>query len=316
MTVMKDLSDYIKGYSYIPIITGPTASGKSSLALDLCRKTGGELISCDSMQIYKTLDIGTAKDSSDELQEIVHHMTDIIEPGADYSVKDYTDEALKVMTSVLEQGKLPVVCGGTGQYVSALYYGLDYGDCEIAEEIVEKINSELEEKGADALYEKLQAIDPEAASKIHPNNTRRLIRALAVYEATGKTFSQKNKESKKSGPVYPFKVFFLDVDRDMLYDRINRRVDIMFDQGLIEEVEKLYSSGASRTSTCFQAIGYKEFADYFDGKCSLDDVRDKIKLNSRHYAKRQITWFRAMPDVVRVPFGTGAEEIIKEILSR
>lgn len=313
---MKDLSDYINGYSHIPIITGPTASGKSSLALGICIKTGGELVSCDSMQIYKTLDVGTAKDSVEERASVVHHMTDIIDPGTDFSVKDYVDTVLPVLEDILKRGKLPVICGGTGQYVSALYYGLDYGDSEIPEEITTKLNSELESEGAIKLYERLNQIDPDAASKIHPNNTRRLIRALAVYEATGKTFTEKNIESKVKGSEYPFKIFYMDLDREILYDRINKRVDIMFDEGLEDEARMLYSSDAKRPSTCFQAIGYKEFQDYFDGGITIDDVREKIKLNTRHYAKRQMTWFRAMPDIVRVPYGTGADAILDQIRSK
>lgn len=312
---MKSLSGYIQGYSHIPIITGPTASGKSGLALRLCSLTGGDLISCDSMQIYRTLDIGTAKDTKEERSEVTHLMTDILDPGTDYSVKDYTDEALASIEQVLLAGKLPVVCGGTGQYVSALYYGLDYGETLIPQEIMDRLENELDTLGADALYGRLKEQDPEAAAKIHPNNKRRLLRALAVMEATGKTFTEKNIESRKKGSEYPFKIFFMDVDRDLLYDRINKRVDIMFDQGLEEEARALYSSIIPHDSTCFQAIGYKEFKDYFDGNCSLEEVKDKIKLNSRHYAKRQITWFRAMPDIVRVPFGSAPEFILEQIRS-
>ena len=313
MIFMKDLSDYIKGYSHIPIITGPTASGKSGLALEICEVTGGELISCDSMQIYKTLDIGTAKDSADERRRVPHHMTDIIEPGCDYSVKDYTDDALLAIRDVLERGKLPVLCGGTGQFVSALYYGLEYGETLIPEAVMDRLDNELKTCGAEAMHARLSLIDPEAASKIHPNNTRRLIRALAVYEATGKTFTEKNVESRRKGAEYPFKVFFIDIDRSLLYDRINKRVDIMFEQGLEQEARMLYSSIIPRDSTCFQAIGYKEFKDYFDDECSIEEVADKIKLNSRHYAKRQITWFRGMEDIVRIPFGTTAQDVVGQI---
>jgi len=310
---MKPLSDHIQGYSHIPIITGPTASGKSGLALGLCALTGGALISCDSMQIYRTLDIGTAKDSKEERSEVTHLMTDIIDPGTDYSVKEYTDDALASIGKVLHAGRLPVICGGTGQYVSALYYGLDYGETLIPQEIMDRLEEELDALGPNVLYERLIAKDPDAAAKIHPNNKRRLIRALAVMEATGKTFTEKNIESRKKGSEYPFKVFFMDVDRALLYDRINKRVDIMFDQGLEEEARSLYSSAIPHDSTCFQAIGYKEFKDYFEGKCSIDEVKDKIKLNSRHYAKRQITWFRAMPDIVRVPFGSDPKFILDQI---
>lgn len=298
---MIEVSKFIPEYKYIPVITGPTASGKSSLALELCRRTGGELISADSMQIYKGLDIGTAKDSAAERAEIPHHMTDIAEPGTYFNVSDYVTACYETICGLLARGVLPVICGGTGQYISALYYGFDYGRDASADEETARLEKEFEENGIDGIYARLKKRDPEAAAKIHPNNTRRVIRALAVIESTGRTFTEKNSESTSEGPRYPFKLFMIDMDRQILYDRINRRVDIMMEEGIEQEARDLYDSDADKKSTCFQAIGYKEFKDYFEGKSDIDEAVYNIKLRSRHYAKRQLTWFRAMgDDVIRL----------------
>ena len=298
---MIEVSKFIPEYKYIPVITGPTASGKSSLALELCRRTGGELISADSMQIYKGLDIGTAKDSAAERAEIPHHMTDIAEPGTYFNVSDYVTACYETIGGLLARGVLPVICGGTGQYISALYYGFDYGRDASADEETARLEKEFEENGIDGIYARLKERDPEAAAKIHPNNTRRVIRALAVIESTGRTFTEKNSESTSEGPRYPFKLFMIDMDRQILYDRINRRVDIMMEEGIEQEARDLYDSDADKKSTCFQAIGYKEFKDYFEGKSDIDEAVYNIKLRSRHYAKRQLTWFRAIgDDVIRL----------------
>jgi len=282
------------GYSYIPIIAGPTASGKSAIALRLCEETGGELVSCDSMQIYKGLNIGTAKDSQEECAAVPHHLYDILEPGQNFSVNQFTVYAGNATDDILSRNKLPVYCGGTGQYISAMYFGLKYGDFEIPETVTACLNHVFETEGIEPLYKRLEQVDPEAASKIHPNNTRRVIRALAVYEATGVTFTEKNEESQKDGPAYPFKLFVLNPDREELYDRINKRVDLMIESGLVDEARKLYDMDIPEGSTCLQAIGYKEFKDYFDGKITLDEAAENIKLNTRHYAKRQITWFKSI----------------------
>ena len=294
----------VKGlYSYIPIIAGPTASGKSALALEICRQADGELVCADSMQIYKGLDVGTAKDTKEEIGNVPHYLTDIIEPGTDFSVYDYLNTALPVIKDILERGKLPVICGGTGQYISSLLYGLDYGTGDEYAEIkaTKELEAEYAEKGIDPLYARLMEEDPEAAKTIHPNNTRRVIRALAVYKALGITFSEKNKRSKLNGPEYPFKVFMIDWDREVLYDRINKRVGIMIDNGIVEEAKMLLESGVDRKSTCWQAIGYKEMLKYIEGEESLDDAADRIRIGTRHYAKRQLTWFRSMgDDVIRI----------------
>ena len=287
-------------YSYIPIIAGPTASGKSALAIEICKIAGGELVCADSMQIYRGLNIGTAKDSGEELGDIPHYMTDIVDPGTDFSVYDYVCQAFPIIKDILERGKLPVVCGGTGQYVSALLYGLDYGSGDEKAEIqaTKELEAELEREGIEVLYERLVHEDPEAAKLIHPNNTRRVIRALAVHKALGITFSEKNRRSKDKGPELPFKVFMMDWNRDELYDRINRRVDVMIESGIIDEAKMLLDSGVARTSTCWQAIGYKEMLKYIDGEETIEQAADRIRIGTRHYSKRQLTWFRGMGDDV------------------
>lgn len=287
-------------YSYIPVIAGPTASGKSALALEICRIADGELVCADSMQIYKYLDVGTAKDTKEEIGDVPHYMTDIVEPGANFSVYDYVSTAIPIIRDILERGKLPVVCGGTGQYISSLLYGLDYGtgDEEAEAEATAKLTSEFEESGIEPLFSRLKSIDPEAAEKIDPQNTRRVIRALAVYDALGITFTEKNKQSKLNGPEFPFKVFMIDWDREVLYDRINRRVGIMIDNGLVDEAKGLLEKNVDRKSTCWQAIGYKEMLKYLEGEESLEQAADRIRIGTRHYAKRQLTWFRSMGDDV------------------
>jgi len=310
---MEDIRKYID-FDYIPIICGPTASGKSGLALELCRKLGGELISCDSMQIYKGLDVGTAKATKEEQNEIPHHMIDIVEPGTNYSVSDYVHDALICIDDVLKRGKLPVICGGTGQYVSALFYGLDYGKNDVPEEITNALYKEYEQNGIDDMYDRLLKIDPEACEKIHKNNIRRVIRALAVSTYSEGKFSEKNKESKK-GSVYPFKLFqIVYEDRNVLYDRINKRVDIMVDDGLLDEVKSLFEADIDRKSTCFQAIGYKEFTSYLSGDIDLEKALYEVRLRSRHYAKRQLTWFRYIDGVIELTPGNN-DSNIKKIIS-
>ena len=287
-------------YSYIPVIAGPTASGKSALAIGICKAAGGELVCADSMQIYRGLDVGTAKDSREELGNVPHYLTDIVDPGTDFSVYDYVNAALPVIKDILQRGKLPVVCGGTGQYISALLYGLDYGtgDEEAELQATKELEEEFERCGIEVLYERLRIEDPEAAKTIHPNNTRRVIRALAVQKALGITFSEKNRRSKEKGPEFPFKVFMIDWDREKLYDRINRRVDVMIENGIIDEARMLLESGTDRSSTCWQAIGYKEMLKYIDGEETLEQAADRIRIGTRHYAKRQLTWFRGMGEDV------------------
>lgn len=303
----------------IPVITGPTASGKSAVALKLCNMIGGELISCDSMQIYKHLDIGTAKATPEERTMVPHHMIDIIEPGESFNVSMFTDGCYKAIEDIFQRGKTPVLCGGTGQYISALKDGISFEEDPDADIVTEKLYEEFKADGIENIYKRLAKADPEEAVKIHPNNTRRVIRALAVYEATGKTKTQRNLDSVKEGPVYKYALFEIDYedDRSILYDRINRRVDIMMELGLKEEAEYLYSLPIDRKSTCCQAIGYKEFLPYIDKLpgSSLERVAYEIKLNTRHFAKRQLTWFRYIKEMNSIDRNLNSEEQAKQVLS-
>lgn len=302
----------------IPIITGPTASGKSALALKICEITGGELISCDSMQIYRKLDVGTAKPTSEEQALVRHHMIDIIDPGDNYNVSMFIEGCYKAIEDILSRGKLPVLCGGTGQYISALKDGITFEEDPLADEMTEKLYEEYRKNGIDSIYQRLVDVDPESAAKIHPNNTRRVIRALAVYEATGKTKTERNIDSVKEGPRYNFKLFQISYedDRSILYDRINRRVDIMMEQGLEKEARYLYSLPIDRKSTCCQAIGYKEFLPLIDEQpgSTLERVAYEIKLNTRHFAKRQLTWFRYIDCIQDINRDLSIEEQAKIVL--
>ena len=291
---MVDLSEFLDVYKKIPIICGPTASGKSGLALALCEATGGELVSCDSMQIYRGLDIGTAKDTPEEQLRVRHHMIDIVDPDATYSVSDFVRDASSSIQDILNRGKLPVLCGGTGQYITALYKGLEFGSEGIDDAIVDSLYEEYENDGIDGIYSKLQSVDPEAAEKIHPNNTRRVIRAYAVYLDSGITFTEKNKRSTATGPQFPFVLVQPGWDRSVLYDRVNMRVDEMISLGLVDEARWLFENYKDSGSTCLQAIGYKELFPYIKGEIGIDKAAYDIKLNTRHYAKRQLTWFRYM----------------------
>ena len=318
--IISDIRQYTGDFSAIPIICGPTASGKSSIALSLCEKVNGELISCDSMQIYKGLDVGTAKATKEERQRVPHHLIDIVEPGMNFSVNDYLSYCKDAIIDILNRGKLPVICGGTGQYVSALRDGIKYVDEPIPQILVDELYEEATKEGIDRIYSELSKVDPEAANGIHPNNTRRVIRAYAVYKATGKTFTDWNKESKKTGPMFPFVLFEPDYEdcRDLLYDRINKRVDVMMDEGLLDEVNYLYSYDADRKSTCFQAIGYKEFANYVETGTpeALQRAIYEVKLNSRHYAKRQLTWFRYIDDIVKLNPSYPMDDLLNTIIEK
>ena len=221
-------------------------------------------------------------------------MVDILNPDESFSVNDFAIKAVETIEDILSRGKMPVLCGGTGQYISALYYGIKYVDEPIDQKIIDDLYIEFENQGIDRIYDELVRVDPVASEKIHKNNTRRVIRAYAVYLSTGKNFTWWNENSKTEGPAYPYKLFAIDHDRSILYDRINKRVDIMINDGLIEEVKSLYEAHLLDNSTAKQAIGYKELFDYIDGNSSLDDAIYQIKLRSRHYAKKQLTWFRYM----------------------
>lgn len=279
-------------------VAGPTASGKSALALELCKRLEGELISLDSMQIYRGLDIGTAKPTKAEQAEVRHHMIDICEPTENFSAAEFAERAHKVIADVRSRGKKAVLCGGTGLYLDTVLGRLDFGEIESDEKLRGELIAFAEKNGADALHERLRGIDPQAAEKIHKNNVRRVARAIEIYELTGKTKTEHDREAISDSP-YESLIIGLDYDdREVLYNRINRRVDAMIEAGLEGEVRSLVSRGLlSAESTAGQAIGYKEMLGYIAGDCSLGDTVEKIKLGTRRYAKRQLTWLRRNPNI-------------------
>ena len=279
-------------------VAGPTASGKSALALELCKRLGGELVSLDSMQIYKGLDIGTAKPTKAEQAEVRHHMIDICDPREKFSAADFAERAHGVIADIRSRGKRVVLCGGTGLYLDTVLGRLDFGEIESNEKLRRELIAFAEKNGADALYERLVKIDPQAAEKIHKNNVRRVARAIEIYELTGKTKTEHDREAISDSP-YDSLIIGLDYNgREVLYNRINRRVDLMIDAGLETEVRSLLSEGSlSADSTAGQAIGYKEMLGYVAGEYTLDDAIEKIKLGTRRYAKRQLTWLRRNPEI-------------------
>jgi tRNA dimethylallyltransferase len=272
-------------------IAGPTASGKTALAVELAKRVSGEVISCDSMQVYRGMNIGTAKPDEAEKCGVPHYMIDIIEPSQKFSAKDFAEMARWCIDDVLDRGKVPILAGGTGLYMDSVLNNIGFVEFEDRPELKLKLQKMVEEKGAEALHKLLAEKDPEAAEKIHPNNVRRVIRALEVCEATGKTFTQVNAESLRE-PLYDAFILGIETDRSVLYDRIDRRVDVMMQKGLLDEVKALQAAGIGRNTTAMQAIGYKELLDFVEGRASLADAVDKIKQESRRYAKRQLTWFR------------------------
>lgn len=278
-------------------VVGPTASGKTDYAIRLAKERGGEVVSCDSMQIYRHMDIGTAKPTSEEMQEIPHHMIDIAEPEENFSVARFVKLARECIDDILERGKIPVLCGGTGLYFDSIINNLEFSEMETDEEYRRSLNALAEEKGCEFVHRMLREVDPRSADAIHPNNLKRIIRALEIYKVSGKPKSVLDRE-QQGEPLYEGEIFGLSRPRDVLYDRINRRVDIMMEQGLLEEVKTLLSMGISPKATSMQAIGYKELVWYLDGTLTLKEAVDKIKQESRRYAKRQITWFKRNPDII------------------
>ncbi len=275
-------------------ITGPTASGKTALSLSLAERLSCEIISCDSMQVYRGMDIGTAKATECERARVPHHLIDFLSPLESYSAESYRTAAIDCAREITERGKLPLFVGGTGLYIDSVKRGAGLDAPESDPEYRDKILSEI--KGDDditALWERLRLVDPESAEKIHKNNLKRVIRALEIYDRTGIPKSRLDRESKdKAGEVLVGMITIDFHNRNLLYDRVDRRVDIMMDEGLLDEVGSLYSAGLLAGETSSQAIGYKELVEYIEGKCSLDEAVEKLKLATRRYAKRQLTWFR------------------------
>ncbi len=273
-------------------VVGATASGKTDMAISLAKEFDGEIVSADSMQIYKGMDIATAKPSIEEMQGIPHHLIDFLERDVSFSVADYVKLANEKISDIISRGKLPIIAGGTGLYIDSLLNNVKFSETKKDEEYCKSLEKFAEINGNDELYKILAETDPESAVSIHPNNLVRVIRALEVYHTTGRKLSELKAESRLEESPYDSFIIGLDYSkRDILYDRINRRVDIMLERGLADEVGNLYlESGKMKTAS--NAIGYKELIPYFENVQSFDECVDKIKQETRHYAKRQLTWFR------------------------
>ena len=292
-------------------IAGPTASGKTALAVELAKRFNGEVVSCDSMQIYRRMDIGTAKPFPEERQGIPHHMIDVADPDEDFSVSRYCEMAGPIVDDIVARGKTAIIAGGTGLYMDSLIKGNDFAPFP-STGCRERLEAQCDEMGMEFMMNMLREIDPEAAQRIH--DRKRMIRALEVYQETGETITEHNRKTQLIPPKYSPLWFGLDFEpRQALYDRIDLRVEIMLQQGLVEEIRSLLDSGIPEKATSMQAIGYKEFVDALDGRCTIEEAAAQVQQASRRYAKRQLTWFRrnkAMNWLIRYP-GEGAEEILE-----
>ncbi|MBQ8264487.1 MAG: tRNA (adenosine(37)-N6)-dimethylallyltransferase MiaA [Oscillospiraceae bacterium] len=276
------------------VITGPTATGKTALSVELALRLGGEVVSADSMQLYRRMDIGTAKVSPSETRGVPHHMVDVAEPEENFSVSRWVDMAAECCEDILARGKVPIITGGTGLYIDSLLSGRDFAAAPDTDEALrQRLSEEYDSIGGEAFREKLREVDPERAEKLHAADKKRLTRAMEVYLLTGETITAHDERTRAIPPRYEsLRLALTYENRDTLYERIDRRVDIMVEAGLFEEVESLLHSGLSEGCTAMQAIGYKEPAAFFAGKCSREEAIDKIKQESRRYAKRQLTWLR------------------------
>lgn len=280
----------------IIVICGPTASGKTALSIQLAKKIDGEIVSADSMQIYEDMDVGTAKPSIEEMEGIKHYLIGNVSPTVRYSVANFKKDAINAINEIIQKSKTPIIVGGTGLYVDSLVQGIEYDDTEIDLEYRNQLEELAKEHGLDYLYNKAIQIDPTAMEKISNNDKKRIFRVLEIYHATGKTKTMQEYESKQKENPYDYKVFAIDMDREKLYERINKRVNIMIANGLVDEVKKLISK-YSELPTAIQGLGYKEVVLYLNNEITYDEMVEKIKLETRHYAKRQLTWFRRNKDI-------------------
>lgn len=278
-------------------LVGPTGVGKTETSLCLAELTDSEIISCDSMQIYRGMDIGTAKVSDDEIRRVPHHLIDIKDPRESYSVCDYVADAKKALKSIFDKGKNAMLVGGTGLYVDSFIKDTDFTEAKGDETIRDELLSFADKNGNEALHDILKEIDPESGETIHANNVKRVIRAIEYFRITGETISHHNKVSSMQKSPYDHIYIGLTRDRDELYRRIDQRVDAMMDMGLLDEVFKLYKGGCSLSDTSMQALGYKEFIHYIEGRCTLSEAVNILKRDSRRYAKRQLTWFNRNKDI-------------------
>lgn len=284
------------------ILTGPTAVGKTELSVQLAKKINGEIISADSIQVYKYMDIGSAKITKEEMQGITHYMIDELEPTEEFNVYLFQKKCLKYMEKIYQKEKTPIIVGGTGFYIQSVLYDIDFTETVQENKIRERLELQAKEKGTEFLYEQLKKVDLNSALQIHKNNVKRVIRALEYYEQTGKKFSEHNEEQRTHESPYCFKYFVLNDKRELLYQRINQRVEKMIKDGLEKEVRALLQMGCKLDMTSMQGIGYKEMAEGIINQTPISETIEKIKLNTRHFAKRQLTWFRREKNVTFVDY--------------
>ena len=300
------------------IIAGPTAVGKSECAVELSKKINGEVISADSMQVYRGMDVGTAKITPEEMQGIRHFGIDILNPDQNYDVTEFVSMAHEAMEQIYADEKIPVLCGGTGFYIQALAYDIDFGDEQVDIDYRKELKEFADKNGTEALHEKLREVDPESAEAIPAGNVKRVIRALEYFKNHGTKISEHNAEERRRKSPYELYFFVLTDERKKLYERIDKRVDRMMDAGFLDEAERIYDLIGDKECTAAKAIGYRELFEYFRGECSLEEAVSKIKQDSRHFAKRQLTWFKRYPEVIWVDrqINNTIEEIVDFMKSR
>lgn len=299
------------------ILTGPTAVGKTKASIGLAKAIGGEIISADSMQVYKQMDIGSAKIKPSEMEEIPHYLLDILEPDEEFHVVLFQQMAKQAIQKIYEKGKIPIIVGGTGFYIQAVLYDIDFSENEKDTSYREELEKLAQTKGAEYLHDRLREVDEKSAQDIHANNVKRVIRALEYFHQTGEKISEHNEEQRKKVSPYNFSYFVLNDEREHLYERINLRVDQMINEGLVREVQSLKEKGYTRDMVSMQGLGYKEMLDYLDNKCSLEEAVEIIKRDIRHFAKRQITWFKRESDVTWIDkkeYDYNEERILKAML--
>lgn len=279
------------------ILTGPTAVGKTALSIELAKAIGGEIISADSMQVYRHMDVGSAKVTEEEMQGVPHHLIDVLDPDEEFNVTRFQAMAKEAMEGIYARGHVPIIAGGTGFYIQALIYDIDFKENDDSSAIREELERLGEEKGNEYLHGMLREVDPESAEAIHANNRKRIIRAIEYYRMTGQKISEHNQEEREKSSPYDFYYYVLTCDRSLLYERIDQRVDVMLSMGLVDEVEKLKRMGCRRGMVSMQGLGYKEILDYLDGSYTLEEAVYILKRDTRHFAKRQLTWFKRERDV-------------------
>ena len=297
------------------ILAGPTASGKTSVSIDLAKRLGREIISADSMQVYKYMDVGTAKISVEEMQGVKHHLIDVLDPKEDFNIVKFQNMVKCSIEEIVKNGHIPILVGGTGFYIQSIIYDIDFNTEDDNSSVRKKLEEEYDTLGADFMYEKLKKIDIVSAKTIHKNNKKRIIRAIEFFLINNEPISSHNEVQREKKSPYDYRFFVLNPPRDILYERINKRVDIMVENGLVDEVKKLREMGLSTANISMQGIGYKEIIEYLDGEVSLETAIENIKQNTRHMAKRQVTWFKREKDVIYVdPFSFESNDKIVDYM--